>query len=449
MSVVIISILLAIVGGVLFSLIGLVSGSDETATMVPFTLLVILLGAPPVAVFSFFMAAVISKHLTHAAPTALMGIPGDTMMVPLLDYTENLRKLGVPHIALQKMVSGGLIGAFIALPVSLLFAQFLGQFADFFKAYTGVIFAVAAVIIAFFSKGKWVSVLLIIPFAFFIQALNIISFEVLDKHLAISFFLGIAIGPMFSDILIALSNSARKNVTRTKPQEYNLAPEIKSWTGYFPNPLRILTKPQKWFTAISAFITSLTFTFSPTGMTALMGELVGSRVRGVYKRSTTTVSVMNGVTESTYIAETIIPLVAFGIPLSPMALGPAAALFNAPPVFSVDHNLHHIMSSMDFFIFGAIGLIIGALIAYPFVMNYSRKATVFIMKYVSQEAIIGMFIAIVCVIAFYEGQMTGILVTFTVASVGGLLNRILGVGSGAQFMIYYGSAWMMAKLIGL
>ncbi|TCP27839.1 tripartite tricarboxylate transporter TctA family protein [Scopulibacillus darangshiensis] len=449
MSTLLISILLAIVGGVLFSLIGLVSGSDETATMVPFTLLVILLGAPPVAVFSFFMAAIISKHLTHAAPTALMGIPGDTMMVPLLDHTETLRKLGVPHIALRKMISGGIIGAFIAFPVALVFAQFLGEFSDFFKAYTGVIFAVASLVIAYFSKGKWVSILLVIPFALFIQGLNLVSFEVLEKHLAISFFLGIAIGPMFSDILIALSSSARKDVIRSEPQEYNLAPEIKSWSGYFPNPLRILTRSQKWFTSGSAFITSFTFTFSPTGMTALMGELVGSRIRGLYKRSTTTLSVMNGVTESTYIAETIIPLVAFGIPLSPMALGPAAPLFNAPPVFSVKENLHHLMSSWDFLIFGAIGLIVGAVIAYPFVMNYSRKATVFIMKYISQEAIIGMFIAIVCVIAYYEGQITGILVTFTVASVGGLLNRILGVGSGAQFMIYYGSAWIMSQVIGL
>ncbi len=82
-------------------------------------------------------------------------------------------------------------------------------------------------------------------------------------------------------------------------------------------------------------------------------------------------------------------------------------------------------------------------------MNISQKQQVFIMKYISQEAIIGMFIAIVCVIAYYEGQITGILVTFTIAAVGGLLNRTLGVGSGAQFMIYYGSGWMMPVLIGL
>ncbi|MFD2210155.1 tripartite tricarboxylate transporter permease [Virgibacillus halophilus] len=449
MSTLLLSILLAVVGGVLFTLIGLVSGTDETATMVPFTLLVILLGAPPVAVFAFFMAAVISKHLTHAAPTALMGIPGDTMMVPLLDYTETLRRLGVPHIALRKMVSGGVIGALIAFPLALLFAQFLAQFADFFKTYTGVIFAVASVIIAYFSKGKWVSVLMIIPFAFFIQALDLISVKVLDHQVATCFFLGIAIGPMFSDILIALSGTARKSVIRSKQQTYNLAPEIKSWTGYFPNPFKILTGKQKLFTSLSAMVTSATFVFSPAGMTALMGELVGSRVKGTYRKASTTLSVMNGVTESTYIAEILIPLIAFGLPLSPASLGPGIALFNAPPVFTETHNLHHIMSGMDFFVYGLIGLVVGGLIAYPFIMNFSRSATVFIMKFVSQEAIIGMFMGIVCVIAFYTGGVTGILVTFTVAAVGGLFNRILGISSGAQFMIYYGSAWMMTALIGL
>ena len=60
----------------IFTIIGLISGTDETAIMVPITLLVILLGAPPEGVFAFFMAGVLAKHLTHAVPTALLGIQG-------------------------------------------------------------------------------------------------------------------------------------------------------------------------------------------------------------------------------------------------------------------------------------------------------------------------------------------------------------------------------------
>lgn len=451
MSVLVISILLALAGAIIFSLIGLVSGTDETAIMVPFTLLVILLGAPPEAVFSFFMAAVLAKHLTHAIPTALMGIPGDTTAVPLIDHASSLRRLGVPHVALRKMLSGGLIGAFIALPTAVLFGQFLGQFADFFKSSSGLIFTLAAILIAYFSKGKWVSVLMIIPFAFFIKSIDMFSFSVVEKHLSTSFFLGIAIGPMLSDILFSLSPAARKGMVRSSAKEYHLAPETKSWRGYFPNPFRVLTGRQTAYTAATSFVSSLTFAFSPVGMTSLMGEIVGSRNKGVYKKASSSLASMNGVTESTYIAEAIIPLLAFGIPLSPVALGPASPLFNAPPVFTSEpvNNLHNMLTPWEFFLYGLIGLVIAALIAYPFAMNYARRATVFVMKNISQEAIVGMFIGLACLLAFHEAQLVGVMLTLTMAAVGGLLNRVLGVSSGVQFMIFYGSTYMMSKLLGV
>ncbi len=450
MSIYLVALLFALLGAIVFSVIGLISGTDETAIMVPITLLVILLGAPPEGVFAFFMAAVLSKHLTHAVPTALMGIPGDTTAVPLIDHANTLRRMGMPHIALRKMISGGIIGAFIALPTAVLLGQFLGQFADFFKSSSGLIFTIAAFLIAYFSKGKWASVLLIIPFAFFIKSLDTLSFSILDKHLSITFFLGIAIGPMLSDILIAASSSARKSLQREKANEYHLAPETKSWKGYFPNPFKILTGRQTIFTSITTFLSSLTFVFSPVGMTSLMGEIVGSRTKGAYKKSTTSLTVMNGVTESTYIAEAIIPLIAFGIPLSPVALGPASPLFNAPPVFTVEpiNNLHTYLTSWEFFIFGLIGITVASLIAYPFSMNYARKASVLVLKYVSQEAIVAMFIGLACLLAYHEAQLLGIVLTLTVATVGGLLNRILGIGAGVQFMVFYASSWIILQLFG-
>lgn len=451
MSELLIAIILAIIAGVIFSLLGLVSGTDETAVMVPVTLIVILLGAPPVAVFSFFMSAVLAKHLTHAIPTALMGVPGDTTATPMMEHAGFLRRLGMPHIALRKMISGGIIGAFIALPVALIFAWILSPFGSFFQEYSGVIFTLAAVFIGYLSKGRWASVILILPMAMLYQGLDAISFLNLDKHLSISFFLGIAIGPMLVDLLIASSKSARSDVVKHEMNSYNLAPDKKAWAGYFPNPFKVLTKKQTKAVTGTSLISSATFGLSPVGMTSMMGELVGSRIKGQYNKSTSSLAAMNGVTESTYVAETIIPLVAFGVPLSPVALGPAQALFNAPPVFTSDpvHNLHTLMDPIDFFIYGLIGLVIAAFIAYPFSMNYARKATVWIMSHINQEAIIGMFIGLVIVLSFYEGGITGSLVTFSVAMVVGLLNRFLGMSVGVQFMIYYGSGWLISTLIGL
>jgi hypothetical protein len=63
--------------------------------------------------------------------------------------------------------------------------------------------------------------------------------------------------------------------------------------------------------------------------------------------------------------KTIIPLLAFGIPLSPVGLGPAAPLFNAPPVFTAQpvHNLHTFMSAPEFLLYGYIGLIVAFFVA--------------------------------------------------------------------------------------
>lgn len=145
---------MALAGGIIFSGVGLISGTDETSTIAPLTLLIVLLGVPPVAIFSWFMAAAISKHMIHAIPTALMGVPGDTMAVPMLEDASVLRKLGVPHMALRKMISGGIIAAFLALPISVGFASLLAPFADIVKAWAPVVFTVAAIIIAYTSGGK-------------------------------------------------------------------------------------------------------------------------------------------------------------------------------------------------------------------------------------------------------------------------------------------------------
>lgn len=441
----------ALAGGIIFSGIGLISGTDETATIAPLTLLVILLGFPPVAVFAWFIAAAVSKHMTHAIPTALMGVPGDTMAVPMLQDASILRRLGVPHIALRKMISGGIIAAFVALPISVGFATLLAPFAEAVKSWAPIIFTIAAVIIAYTSGGKWASVFTLIPFAFLIQGLNKMAIAALGKGVFISIFLGIAIGPMFADLVTLLSPISRHLLTRSQPREFWLAPELKSWKGYFPNPLAILSGEQKMYTAAAATVSALTFTFSPVGMTVMVGEIISSRVKSLYQRLTTSLAAMNGVTEATYIAETIIPLMAFGIPLSPMALGPAAPLFNAPPVFTSQpiHNLHNLMVPYQYLLYGFVGIIVASLVAYPFSMNYARKASVWVLQTVSQEAIISMFTGLIIVLSYYEAGIVGIGISITIAILGGILNRFFGIHTGVQYMTYYASSYIVLTLFGI
>lgn len=431
-----------ILGAIVFALIGIVSGTDETTTMVPLTLMVIILGAPPAGVFTFWMAGAVAKHMTHAIPTALLGIPGDTMATPMLEETNLLRRLGVPHIALKKMISSAIISAFIAVPAAVLFAVLLAPFGETITKFAPWLFLIVATLIAYFSKGRWASVLLLIPFVVLILALKAFTTQY-NVKLSVTYFLAIAIGPLVADLFLVLNPQGKKLLAREKANEVTVAPDLKIWKGFFPNPFKILDKSQRKWTVATSVISSATFVFSPVAMTVIMGELVGSRIKNTYHRLTTVLSAKNGVTESTYIAEALIPLIAFGLPLSPVAAGPAAPLFNAPPTFTVasaqqaGHNLHHLLSPMEFLVFGMMAVLLAAVISYPFAMNYARNAALFVVQKISHEAIIATFIGLILVISLWEGGLVGVAVVLSLGLIGGLFAKYFNFNTGCQFMGYY------------
>ncbi|WBO21335.1 tripartite tricarboxylate transporter permease [Sphingomonas abietis] len=449
-----VAIAMGLLGSIVFSAVGLVSGTDETTTIAPITLLVVLLGVPPVGVFTFWLSAAVSKHMTHAIPTALLGIPGDTMAVPLMQQATDLRRLGVPHIALRKMVSAALISAIIAVPLSVLFAVIIAPVGQKIVAASPWLFLAASVLIARFSPGRWASVMLLVPFVAVILALQAFT-AAHDVKLSVSYFLGIAVGPLIADLFSVASPTERARMARSEPRRVSIAPDVKGWKGYFPNPFKILDPVQLRAVAATAAISSATFVFSPVAMTVVLGEAVAARIKHPYHRLTTVLSVRNGVTESTYIAEAIIPLVALGIPLSPVAAGPAAPLFNAPPRFFVDAagshivNLHTMMSPSQFLFYGLLSVLLAAIVAYPLAMNYARSAAVFVSRHISHEAIIATFVGLVLVIGLWEGALLGLLVIVVIGLLGGLLYRAFGFNTGVQFMGYYAAVLTVPAILKL
>lgn len=460
-----IAVLMGLIGAIVFTLIGVVSGTDETATIAPLTLVVILIGVPPAGVFTFFMAAAISKHMTHAVPTMLLGIPGDTLAVPILEDAAKMRALGLPHLALRKAISGAVISAFIAIPCAVLFAWILSPFGDLITAFAPWIFLIAAAGIAYSSPAKLGGVVALVPFVAFILGLQAWtgSFEV---SLSISYFLGIAIGPMIFDLVTVLVPQNRREMRRSKPSHVFLAPDVRpedegdadesapSADGAavrrrrragrtFPNPFRVLDRTQVTATAATSVVSSATFVFSPVAVTVLMGEIVGARIKQGYQRVTSVITAKNGTTESTYIAETLIPLIAFGLPLSPVAAGPAAPLFNAPPVFETNpdegvvNNIASHLTTLDFFLFALVGAVCATAIAYPFAMRYAHSAAKFVVTKVSHEAIIAAFVGLVVVVSLWEGGILGLMVVTAVGLVGGMLIRTVKLHAGVLFMGYY------------
>ena len=144
MNAILVALAAGLAGAVVFSLIGLVSGTDETATLAPLTLAVVLLGVPPAGVLTFFIAGAAAKHMTHAVPTTLLGIPGDTMAIALMEEANALRRLGAPHVALRKAITAALLSALIAVPVSVLAASALASIAEPIEQVVPYLFPVIA-----------------------------------------------------------------------------------------------------------------------------------------------------------------------------------------------------------------------------------------------------------------------------------------------------------------
>lgn len=442
MTLILQAIAVAIIGGIIFAIIGIIPGTDETATMAPITLILVLMGFEPVVIFSWFIAILVAMQITHTIPTAMAALPGSTMAVPMVENSNIGKKLGIPHISMRKMSAGSLIGSIVGLPIAILFAQILAPLSDIITQYSGVIFTVAACIIAYMSKARWGAVVALLPFAFLIQGLQRISVEATGGTLFTSIFMGITIGPMIAEVFNTLIPAKREENRREKPREIWLAPDSKDKIGLFPNPFKFFHKTSMGYVVGSSAVSACTFTFSPVGMTVMLGELVASRKKELFDRVTTTLGVQDAVSNATYLGELLIPMIAFGLPLSPVALGPASPLFN-------QINLHDYLTMSDYFIYGFIGIIFGCLFAYPMAIKKARKWSEAMFRHISHEALIGAFMGLVCMLAFHEAGLFGIIVALVIGVYGGFLNNNYGIHTGVQFMAYYASSWIVTSLTAL
>ncbi|MDR3260053.1 MAG: tripartite tricarboxylate transporter permease [Fusobacteriaceae bacterium] len=443
MSTILLAIAISLVGGIIFSIIGVIPGTDETATMAPLTLVLVLIGVPPTVVFAWFIAILIAMQITHTVPTAMAALPGSTMAVPMVANSNIAKRLGIPHIAMRKMAAGSLIGSIIAFPIAIIVAGALAPLGKVVAAYSGLIFTLGAIIIAYVSKAKWGAIISLLPFAFLIQGLQRISVETTGKTLFISIFMGITIGPMIAELFNVMIPMRRELQKRDKPKVIWLAPESKNVKGsIFPNPFSFFGKSQVGYIAGASAVSACTFTFSPVGMTVLMGELIAARKKELYDRITATLGVQDAVSNATYLGELLIPMVAFGLPLSPVALGPASPLFN-------QINLHDYLSISQYFIYGIIGMVGGCFFAYPLSIKKARSWTEAMFRYVSHEALIGAFMGLICMLAFYEAGIFGIFVAVFVGIFGGILNNLFGIHTGVQFMGYYASGYIVTQVIAL
>lgn len=442
---IIIQMILASMGGaLLYTLIGIAPGTDETAVLAPVTIALALVGVSPYVVLSFFIAAIVAKKLTDSIPVAVAGIPGGVMAAPMVEHAMILKQHGMPDVSIKKMSSGSVIGTIVSIPASFLIAKLILPYADTISSYAGLIFFLGAVFLALMAKNKLLSLLIIVPFALLIQGLRHLywGLDIIpeDSTVFVSFFLGITIGPIAFSLFSLLSKKHRNSLPGLGNKEITLK-KSKKEKG-FPNPFKILTNKESATSALGSLIGTVTFFLSPVGMTVFLGEFLTRHIKDPVQRASRAISTMDGLTNASYISGTLVPLIAIGLPLSPMAIGPAAGLFNAPPVFTPEHNIHHILSMGEIMTATIIGAVIAIVITFYITIKYASQICAFVFKYIPHEALIGLFAGLVVMLAYMDAGWINILGTLVVALVSGLLYKN-GVNYGVMFMVLYAAPWLL------
>lgn len=195
-----------------------------------------------------------------------------------------------------------------------------------------------------------------------------------------------------------------------------------------------------------SLLSNFLFFLSPVGLTILFGEAVANKEKDPVKKASMAITSMSALSHATYLSGVIIPLIALGIPLSPVAVGPANALFNAPPVFTLEHNIHHLLSKGEFVFAIVFAGVLASIITYFIAMRYARQMTAFVLKKIPHEAILGLFIGFILLLAYMDAGLINIFGVLLVGIVCGTLNK-MGVNYGVQFMILYAAPWITTHLI--
>jgi putative tricarboxylic transport membrane protein len=442
-------ILAAALAAIMYTIIGAAPGADETATIAPVTLVLVLSGLQPAVILSFFISAIVACKLIDAVPVSIAGIPAGVMSTPMVEHAMVLKKLGLTDTSIRKIASGAIIGTFVSIPLSLFLARAIIPFATVIKQYGDPVFFIGAILLAIMSKKRWVALAAILPFALLIQGLRYLYWGIgavpQGTNVFISFFLGITIGPVLLTLFELLNKEKRDSMERYDKKVIYLKKEqeIKK----FPNPFRILTKKEVGYSTLASLIGSVTFLLSPVGLTTFFGELFASRCKDPVEKASLAISCMEALAQATYISGILIPLIALGIPLSPVALGPGNPLFNAPPVYTLEKNMHHLLSSSDFIWATLIGAVIASAITYFVTVKYSQQICAFVFKRIPHEAMLGVFFSLVLLLAFMDAGWINVAGVLLIGIVAGVLYR-LGVNYGVLFMILYSAPWIIKMLSG-
>lgn len=428
----------AVLATFLYTVIGIIPGTDETSVLVPVSAVLVALGLPTMVILTFFIASVVALNVTDSIPTALTSIPGGVMSTPLIESSSYLKEKGQTTKSIKKMTMGSLVGTLVAIPVALLVYLVVYLIEKYTSVgissniakYNNQIFFVGAIVLSLLSKNKLVSLLAIIPFGFVV-----ILARKIHPIGGTPFFLSITIGPLLFNIFLLLFKPMRKKLEVVGDKNIKIEKDSKEKISLF----NILGRKEFKVSVISSIIASLTIFLSPVGMTLLIGDTTTSKIEDDTERAYTKVSSMNAIANAAYLAGIMISLLALKFPISPAAMGPGAVIFDPNNDFlslSFGNSLYAIL----------VGVIIALSITVYLSLKYSSKMTEIVFKYIPQEAVLALLIGLVVMLVFLDSGILGLFIILIVSLISGFLNK-KGVSYGVQFMAFY-AAPLLGQIIG-
>ncbi|MEM2007357.1 MAG: tripartite tricarboxylate transporter permease [Sulfolobales archaeon] len=446
-------LVLSAVSTLLYIFVGILPGTDETATMAPIALTLLLAGLDPLLVLVWFIASIAAFKMADSIPVALAGIPGGVMAVPQVPDAIVAKEQGLADTILRKGIAASIVGQVVALAVTLSISYYLMPAGDWLRTADVVLGVKVArwfwlvlaglVVLALTSRSRYVALISIPSFALLIQGLR----GVYGRTIFVSFFLGITIGPMLFELLSMLHKDLRQAYARRGMKEVRLVRIGKISL----NPLKILSKDELIHCSAWSAVTSILATvMSPVGLTILIGDLLRESSKDKTRGAVLAYTVRDAIKNATYIGGTLIPLLVIGEPTGPMAAGPAAPFFQKLDSIGMSPR-DYIVSRYDYptvVLMLFIATAVSFFIAYPVLVKYSRKLTLAVFRRVPAEALYGLFIAIVIMLSYYDAKLAGVFGTLVVSMVSGALWK-LGVSLGVLFMTLVAAPTLVGLLTAL
>lgn len=433
---------------VLYSLIGFIPGTDETSVLMPVTLALILAEIEPLVVLTFFVSAFVTLGLMNIMPALIANLPGGVLSTPMLDSALIIKKHGRTSQIIKKAAVGSAIGVVVSLISCLIIAKLIAPFTDTISQHANWVFIGGAIFLSLISQTKVLSLISIVPLALLFQGLRALywySGAVPEgKNITTSFFLGITVAPLILSLLSLLNKKEKQSLIVddvTVMKLPNLEKQQQKKEAFHQR----LTK-NEWIGATTAsFISNFLFVLSPVGLIVLFGEMVGKKEKDELKRAELKITTMSALAQSTYISGLMISIIALGLPIAPSAIGPGAAFFEAPPVFKIGHTITDQYPKSWLMAAFIIGSLLAITLVYFLATKFAEPLTYFVLKKIPHEAMLALFIALVCLLAYIDAGLINVFGVLLMSLICGTLNR-LGVGYGIQFMSLYAAPFIITLL---